>query len=113
MSVVPTLSLNDGYHIPQLGFGVWQVSTADIVSSVAKALEVGYRHIDTAASYGNEEGVGAAIADSGIPREELFVTTKLWNDRHGVDAPRRRTPARQARSGLRRPLPHPLADTGP
>ena len=86
MSVVPTLTLNDGHHIPQLGFGVWQVSTDDIVSSVAKALEVGYRHIDTAAIYGNEEGVGAAIADSGIPRDELFVTTKLWNDSHGVDA---------------------------
>ena len=86
MSVVPTLTLNDGNHIPQLGFGVWQVSTSDIVSSVAKALEVGYRHIDTAAIYGNEEGVGAAIADSGIPRDELFITTKLWNDSHGVDA---------------------------
>lgn len=86
MSVVPTLTLNDGHHIPQLGFGVWQVSTEDIVSSVAKALDVGYRHIDTAAIYGNEEGVGAAIADSGIPRDELFITTKLWNDSHGVDA---------------------------
>ena len=86
MSVVPTLTLNDGHRIPQLGFGVWQVSTSDIVSSVAKALDVGYRHIDTAAIYGNEEGVGAAIADSGIPRDELFITTKLWNDSHGVDA---------------------------
>ena len=88
MSVVPTLSLNDGYHIPQLGFGVWQVSTADIVSSVAKALDVGYRHIDTAAIYGNEEGVGAAIAASGIARDELFITTKLWNDRHHGEEPR-------------------------
>ncbi|HEY5788360.1 MAG TPA: aldo/keto reductase [Microlunatus sp.] len=86
MSVVPTVTLNDGHRIPQLGFGVWQVSTGDIVASVAQALEIGYRHIDTAAIYGNEEGVGTAIAESGIAREELFITTKLWNDSHGVDA---------------------------
>jgi len=83
MSDVPILTMNDGYTVPQLGFGVWQVSTEDIVPAVAKALEVGYRHIDTAAIYGNEEGVGRAIAESGIPRDELFVTTKLWNSRHG------------------------------
>ena len=78
MTAVPTIKLNDGYEIPQFGFGVWQVP-ADIAEEVvSKALEVGYRHIDTAAVYGNEEGVGAAIAKSGIPREELFVTTKLW-----------------------------------
>jgi 2,5-diketo-D-gluconate reductase A len=100
MSVVPTLTLNDGYHIPQLGFGVWQVSTADIVSSVAKALDVGYRHIDTAAIYGNEEGVGAAIADSGIPRDELFITTKLWNDSHGVDAAVRAATTSLSKLGL-------------
>lgn len=100
MSVVPTLTLNDGHHIPQLGFGVWQVSTADIVSSVAKALDVGYRHIDTAAIYGNEEGVGAAIADSGIPRDELFITTKLWNDSHGVDAAVRAATTSLSKLGL-------------
>jgi 2,5-diketo-D-gluconate reductase A len=82
MSQVPTITLNDGHQIPQLGFGVWQVSTDDIISSVSKALEVGYRHIDTAAIYGNEEGVGQAIADSGIAREDLFITTKLWNSEH-------------------------------
>ena len=82
MSHVPTVTLNDGHQIPQLGFGVWQVSAEDIIGSVSKALEVGYRHIDTAAIYGNEEGVGQAIADSGIARDELFVTTKLWNDQH-------------------------------
>jgi 2,5-diketo-D-gluconate reductase A len=82
MTQVPTVTLNDGHQIPQLGFGVWQVSTDDIISSVSKALEVGYRHIDTAAIYGNEEGVGQAIADSGIDREELFITTKLWNSEH-------------------------------
>jgi 2,5-diketo-D-gluconate reductase A len=85
MSQVPTITLNDGHQIPQLGFGVWQVSAEDIIGSVSKALEVGYRHIDTAAIYGNEEGVGQAIADSGIARDELFVTTKLWNDQHDRD----------------------------
>ena len=85
MTQVPTVTLNDGREIPQLGFGVWQVSADDIVSSVSKALEVGYRHIDTAAIYGNEEGVGQAIADSGIARAELFVTTKLWNTEHDRD----------------------------
>jgi len=82
MSDVPTIALNDGTTIPQLGFGVWQVSTDDIVPAVRTALEVGYRHIDTAAIYGNEEGVGRAIQESGIPRNELYVTTKLWNTRH-------------------------------
>lgn len=80
---IPTVSLNDGHRIPQLGFGVWQVSTREIVPVVSTALRVGYRHIDTAAVYGNEEGVGQAIRESGIPREDLFLTTKLWNDRHG------------------------------
>jgi diketogulonate reductase-like aldo/keto reductase len=86
MSAVPQVTLNNGVAIPQLGFGVWQVSTDDIVPAVAKALQVGYRHIDTAAIYGNEEGVGAAIADSGIARDDLFVTTKLWNADHGFDS---------------------------
>ncbi|MGJ6980335.1 aldo/keto reductase [Aestuariimicrobium soli] len=79
---VPTITLNDGVEIPQFGFGVWQVSTDDIVPAVATALEVGYRHLDTAAVYGNEQGVGKAIAESGIARDDLFVTTKLWNDAH-------------------------------
>ena len=77
---VPTIKLNDGNSIPQLGYGVFQVDPAKTEELVAEALRVGYRHIDTAAIYGNEEGVGRAIAKSGIPREELFVTTKLWND---------------------------------
>ncbi|WP_243233310.1 aldo/keto reductase [Microbacterium sp. CIAB417] len=84
---IPTLSLNDGHTIPQLGYGVFKVDPADTERAVSEALEVGYRHIDTAAIYGNEEGVGAAIASSGIPRGELFVTTKLWNDRHDGDDP--------------------------
>lgn len=79
---VPSITLNDGNTIPQLGFGVWQVSTQDITPALAKALEVGYRHIDTAAIYGNEEGVGTAISESGVARDDIFVTTKLWNTRH-------------------------------
>ncbi|MBA8793453.1 2,5-diketo-D-gluconate reductase A [Friedmanniella endophytica] len=82
---VPTITLNDGLQIPQFGLGVWQVSTDDIEPAVGKALEVGYRHIDTAAMYGNEEGVGRAIAQSGIARDELWVTTKLNNNAHGFE----------------------------
>lgn len=77
------VTLNDGTAIPQLGFGVFKVNPADTERIVSDALEVGYRHIDTAAIYRNEEGVGKAIAASGIPRDELYITTKLWNDRHG------------------------------
>jgi 2,5-diketo-D-gluconate reductase A len=84
---IPTVQLNDGYDIPQLGYGVFKVPPADTERAVTEALEVGYRHIDTAAIYGNEEGVGAAIAASGIPRHELFITTKLWNDRHDGEEP--------------------------
>lgn len=81
---VPTLTLNDGHTIPQLGFGVFKVEPTETTRIVADALEVGYRHIDTAAIYGNEEGVGKALAASGIDRSELFVTTKLWNDKQGT-----------------------------
>ncbi|WP_261164684.1 aldo/keto reductase [Microbacterium sp. Marseille-Q6965] len=84
---VPTVKLNSGYDIPQLGFGVFLVPPAEAEKAVSEALEVGYRHIDTAAIYKNEEGVGAAIAKSGIAREELFITTKLWNDRQSGDQP--------------------------
>lgn len=84
---IPTVRLNDGHDIPQLGYGVFKVPPADTERAVSEALEVGYRHIDTAAIYGNEEGVGAAIAASGLPRDELFITTKLWNDRHDGDEP--------------------------
>ncbi|WP_206445931.1 aldo/keto reductase [Agrococcus sp. KRD186] len=82
---IPALELNDGRSIPQLGFGVFKVDPAETERIVLDALEAGYRHIDTAAIYGNEEGVGRAIAASGIARDELFVTTKLWNDRRGAD----------------------------
>jgi len=79
-TAVPTIALNNGTHIPQLGFGVFRVDPAETKRVVSDALEVGYRHIDTAAGYNNEEGVGAALAASGIARDELFITTKLAND---------------------------------
>jgi 2,5-diketo-D-gluconate reductase A len=78
-TTIPTVTLNNGVKIPQLGFGVFQVPEEDTQRIVEDALEAGYRHIDTAAAYRNETGVGAAIAASGIPREEIFVTTKLRN----------------------------------
>ncbi|MEV7681984.1 aldo/keto reductase [Streptomyces sp. NPDC088341] len=83
---VPDIVLNNGVKIPQLGFGVFQVADAQTTDAVLAALDAGYRSIDTAAVYGNEEGVGRAIASSGVPRDELFVTTKLWNDRQGYDS---------------------------
>ena len=83
---VPTIALNDGSTIPQLGFGVFKVNPDETERIVSDALEVGYRHIDTAAIYGNEAGVGRAIAASGIPREELFITTKLWNSDQGTQS---------------------------
>jgi diketogulonate reductase-like aldo/keto reductase len=85
-SKVPPIILNNGVEMPQLGFGVWQVPDDGAESAVATALEAGYRSIDTAAIYGNEEGVGKAVAASGIPREDLFITTKLWNRDHGYDS---------------------------
>lgn len=86
MTTVPTLSFNDGHTIPQLGFGVFRVDPDEAERIVSDALEVGYRHIDTAAIYGNEAGVGRAIARSGIPRDELFITTKLWNSDQGTQS---------------------------
>ncbi|MEU3462167.1 aldo/keto reductase [Streptomyces sp. NPDC006733] len=71
--------------MPQLGFGVWQVPDDEATAAVSTALEAGYRSIDTAAIYGNEEGTGKALAASGVPREDLFVTTKLWNSEQGFD----------------------------
>ncbi|WTK82957.1 aldo/keto reductase [Streptomyces sp. NBC_01511] len=79
--MAPSLTLNNGVEMPQLGFGVWQVPDDEAARAVGTALEVGYRSIDTAAIYGNEEGTGKAIGASGIAREDLFVTTKLWNSK--------------------------------
>lgn len=83
---VPRIQLNDGHSIPQLGFGVFKVDPDETERIVTDALEIGYRHIDTARIYGNEAGVGKAIAASGIPREQLFITTKLWNDDQGTQS---------------------------
>ncbi|MEP6817089.1 MAG: aldo/keto reductase, partial [Marmoricola sp.] len=88
-TIVPDLTLNNGSTIPQLGFGVFQVPPEDTAETVTKALEAGYRHIDTAEMYLNEKGVGEAIRASGIPRDQLFVTSKLNNGFHEPDAARR------------------------
>ncbi|MEW1546439.1 aldo/keto reductase [Streptomyces tsukubensis] len=99
MSKVPSLALNNGVAMPQLGFGVWQVSDDEAVRAVSTALEAGYRSIDTAAAYENETGTGRAVAASGIPRDELFLTTKLWNSDHGYDKALRAFDASLARLG--------------
>lgn len=83
---VPVVKLNDGNHIPQLGYGVWQVGNDEAVTAVSEALKVGYRHIDTAAIYGNEEGTGKAIKESGIARKDIYLTTKLWNKEQGYES---------------------------
>ncbi|HUB98635.1 MAG TPA: aldo/keto reductase [Solirubrobacterales bacterium] len=83
---VPVVTLHDEVEIPQLGFGVFQVPPRETQRAVEEALAVGYRHIDTAAAYRNEAGVGAAIAAAGLARDEVFVTTKLWNSEQGYDS---------------------------
>ncbi|KRD53826.1 aldo/keto reductase [Microbacterium sp. Root280D1] len=98
--IVPTLTLNNGIEMPQLGYGVFQVPDAETTAAVAAALDAGYRSIDTAAIYGNEAGVGRAIAESGIPRDELFVTSKVWISDHGYDAALRAYDASLERLGL-------------
>ncbi|MGA5096289.1 aldo/keto reductase [Streptomyces lavendulocolor] len=100
MSKVPSITLNNGVSMPQLGFGVWQVPDDEAAKAVGTAIEAGYRSIDTAAIYENEKGTGEAIASSGLPREELFVTTKLWNSEQGHDATLRAFDESLARLGL-------------
>lgn len=85
MKSMEYVTLNNGLKMPQLGFGVWKVPNEEVVSPVEHALKVGYRSLDTAKVYGNEVGVGEAISNSGIPREELFITTKVWNSDHGYE----------------------------
>ncbi len=82
----PLLTLHDGVEIPQLGFGVFQIPPEETQERVEEALATGYRHVDTAAAYRNEAGVGAAIAAGGVRREDVFVTTKLWNSQQGYDS---------------------------
>jgi 2,5-diketo-D-gluconate reductase A len=88
-SIVPTVALNDGRSIPQLGFGVFQIDPADTAEAVSHALEVGYRHIDTAEMYRNERGVGEAVRAGGLDRAEVFITSKLNNRYHRPDDARR------------------------
>jgi diketogulonate reductase-like aldo/keto reductase len=86
MSTIPTIRLNDGNAMPQFGYGVWRVSNEEAANAVNEAIKAGYRSIDTAAIYGNEGGVGEAISSTSVTRDELFITTKVWNDRHGYDS---------------------------
>lgn len=82
---IPSLPLNDGHRIPQLGLGVYKVKNSQATDVVLSAFEAGYRHVDTAALYGNERGVGIAVRTCGLAREDIFVTTKVWNDDHGYE----------------------------
>ena len=100
MADQPTITLNSGTAMPQLGFGVFKVPDDETAAAVSAAFEEGYRAIDTAAMYRNEGGVGKAIADSGIARDELFITTKLNNDGHGTDAALRAFEVSRTRLGL-------------
>lgn len=85
MALTDTYEMNNGLKIPVMGFGTWQASDDEAKQSVLWALEAGYRHIDTAAAYKNEEAVGEAIKESGVPREEIFLATKIWNRMHGYE----------------------------
>ncbi len=102
MPQIPSLALNDGHSLPALGFGLWQVPGADTARVVEQALGLGYRLIDGAAIYGNEEGLGEGLRRSGLPREAVFVTTKCWNTDQGFDAALRAFDASLARTGLDR-----------
>ncbi|WP_024800677.1 aldo/keto reductase [Nocardia sp. BMG51109] len=99
-SQVPSIILNDGKVIPKLGFGVYLVPEAETHDAVTAALQAGYRSIDTATLYGNETEVGQAIRESGLPRDEVFVTTKLWNSDQGYDSTLRAFDASMERLGL-------------
>ena len=89
MTTVPSITLNDGNTIPQRGFGVFQIPPEETAAAVRSALDIGYRHVDTAEMYGNEAGVAAGIAESGVDRAEVFITSKLNNGSHRPDAARR------------------------
>jgi len=86
INISNTFKLHDGHSLPRTGFGVWRVENAIVADVVRSAIRTGYRLIDTAAVYGNEEGVGQALRTCDLPRKDLFITTKLWNDSHGFDA---------------------------
>jgi len=97
---IPAVTLGSGEQIPQLGYGVFQVPAKETERAVAEALSVGYRHIDTAAAYRNEAGVGEALRASGLARDECFVTTKCWNEHHGREQAKRACRASLERLGL-------------
>ena len=108
----PRLSLADGAMIPQLGFGLYKVPAADAARLSRAAIEIGYRHLDTAAFYDNEtERRRGRARAAGVPREDLFVASKVWKDDNGYDSTLRAFDASMAAAGPRpaRPLPHPLA----
>jgi 2,5-diketo-D-gluconate reductase A len=100
LTKTPTVTLNNGVEMPVLGFGVYQIPAEDTEQAVSDALAAGYRSLDTAAAYGNEEAVGRAIEQSGIPRDELFVTTKLWVQDAGEENTKRAFDASLTRLGL-------------
>lgn len=100
MTTHPSIVFTDGHSIPQLGLGVWQTPNGDAASVVRTALEAGYRHVDTAAAYGNEAGVGEGLRSAGLPREAVFVTTKVWNDDQGYEPTLRACAASLGRLGL-------------
>ncbi|RKR75117.1 aldo/keto reductase [Frondihabitans australicus] len=100
LDAVPRIPLNDGHLIPQLGLGVYKVPDDEAEHTVVTALEAGYRHIDTATLYGNEAGVGRALRTSGVPRDDVFVTTKVWNDQQGYESTLRAFDLSLAKLGL-------------
>ena len=95
----PVLTLNDGHAMPQIGFGLWQVPADQTARVVAEGLAAGYRMIDGAAIYGNEEGLGEGLRRSDVPREQVFVQTKVWNSEQGRDATLRAAEASLKRIG--------------
>ena len=86
MTTQPTITFNDGKSIPQVGLGVWQTPENVAPMAVSTALKAGYRHVDTAAIYENEDGVGEGMRQSGVARKDIFLTTKLWNEAQGFDS---------------------------
>ncbi|RJE79294.1 aldo/keto reductase [Paracoccus sp. JM45] len=96
----PIMTLNDGHKMPQLGTGIWQIADEDTPKVIEQALKTGYRLIDGAAAYKNERGMGEGIRNSGVPRDQIFVTSKLWNDSHGHDNVMRAFDETMARTGL-------------
>ncbi len=104
MATSPNITFNDGNQIPQLGYGVWQVEDDVAEKVVVQALDAGYRHVDTAKIYGNEAGVGRALAESDVDEDDVFVTTKLWNDDQGYESTLEAFDASIERLGLTKPL---------